>query len=96
MKTRMNVSAAALGLAAALVLGACSQEPEQVPADAAADKLDAAAAESDPQAAAVMRERAEAMRGMESVAPMDEPGSYTQDTMSKAGAAAAQDPTPAT
>jgi predicted small lipoprotein YifL len=72
-----------------LALGACGQkQPEQASPSQEADQLDKAAAQSDPKAAEVMNERADELRGMGSAAPAGEPGSYTQDTMREAGAAA--------
>lgn len=83
----------------ALGLSACGSEqqpaPEPTSADQVADKLDQAAAQSDPQAAEVINQRADELRGSASVAPAGEPGSYTQKTMQEAGAAAAETGTPA-
>lgn len=78
-------SAGALGLV--LALSACGSEPKQASPDQVADKLDQAAAQSDPQAAEVMTERADQIRGMESTAPLDDPNSAAQQTMREAGAA---------
>jgi hypothetical protein len=84
---------------AALALGACSSEPapapEQTSADQVADTLDQAAQQSDPKAAEVIKQRADELRGSGAVAPPGQPGSYAQDTMQEAGAAAAQTGTPA-
>jgi hypothetical protein len=60
-----------------------------------ADQLDKAAAQSDPTAVAVIREGADALRNQENAAPAGEPGSYTQQTMRKAGEAAAPSDAPA-
>lgn len=76
----------------AFAMSACSKEPEQTEQaspDQMADKLDQAADQSDPAAAKVIEKRADELRGMESAAPAGQPGSYAQDTMSEAGAAAA-------
>jgi hypothetical protein len=82
-------------VAAALALSACGKEPQQASPSQEADQLDQAAAQSDPTAAAVIRERADELRGQESAAPAGEPGSYTQETMRKAGEAAAPSDAPA-
>ena len=86
------------GCAITIALAGCNSEPsadaEQVPADKVADQLDQAATQSDPRAAEVIHERADNLRGMESAAPVGEPGSYAQETMRQAGAAAAQSGTP--
>jgi len=73
-----------------LALSACGNEPEQATPSEEADKLDQAAAQSDPKAAAVISKRADELRGMGSAAPAGEPGSFTQETMREAGAAASQ------
>lgn len=88
-KTLLNLTAAPVALALVATLGACSKQPEQASADQVADQLDEAAAQSDPTAAAVIDKRADDLRGMESVAPPGAPGSYAQETMRDAGAAAA-------
>lgn len=73
-----------------LALSGCGKEPEQATPSQEAEKLDQAAAQSDPKAAQVISKRADELRGMESAAPAGEPGSFTQDTMREAGAAASQ------
>jgi hypothetical protein len=81
-----------LGLVAGLA--ACSdKQPQQASADQVADKLDQAAAQSDPTAAAVIDKRADNLRGMGSSAP--DPNAYAQETMRQAGAAASQSDAPA-
>jgi len=74
----------------ALALSGCNKAPEQTSASEAADQLDQAAQQSDPKAAAVMKDRADELRQNGSSEAAGEPGSFTQDTMSKAGAAATQ------
>lgn len=95
----MRKTLTAMTTLAALALGACSSEPapapEQTSADQVADKLEQAAAQSDPKAAEVINKRANELRGSSSVAPPGQPGSYAQDTMQEAGAAAAETGTPA-
>lgn len=73
-----------------LGLSACGKAPEQATPSQEADKLDQAAAQSDPKAAEVINKRADELRGMQSAAPAGEPGSFAQDTMQEAGAAASQ------
>jgi predicted small lipoprotein YifL len=88
MRKRLGLMMPAMA-AITLALGACGQkEPEQATPSQEADQLDNAAAQSDPKAAEVMNKRADELRGMQSAAPAGEPGSYTQDTMREAGAAA--------
>jgi PBP1b-binding outer membrane lipoprotein LpoB len=94
-KTRVFKTATPAIVGLALALGGCSKEPQQASPDQVADQLNSAAAQSDPKAAAVINKRADELRGQESAAPPGEPGSYTQETMRQAGAAAAQSDAPA-
>jgi predicted NBD/HSP70 family sugar kinase len=88
-KTLGFVSAAAV-----IALGACSdKQPEQASASQVADKLDQAAAQSDPTAAAVIDKRADNLRNMGTSAP--DANAYAQETMRQAGAAASQSDAPA-
>jgi hypothetical protein len=95
----MRKTLTAVTTLAALALAACGSEQqpaaEPTSADQVADKLDQAAAQSDPKAAEVIQQRADELRGSASVAPPGEPGSYAQKTMQEAGAAAAETGTPA-
>jgi hypothetical protein len=95
----MRKTLTAMTLSGSLALGACSSEPapapEQTSADQVADKLEQAADQSDPKAAEVMNKRADELRGSGAVAPPGQPGSYAQDTMQEAGAAAAETGAPA-
>lgn len=90
----MQKTITATALLAALALGACSSEPapasEATSADQVADKLEQAADQSDPKAAAVIDQRAEELRSSGTVDAPGQPGSYTQKTMQEAGAAAAE------
>jgi hypothetical protein len=94
-RTRVFTSAAPVLAGVALALSGCNKEPQQATASQAADQLDQAATQSDPKAAAVMNKRADELRESGSSEAAGEPGSFTQDTMSKAGAAAAQSEAPA-
>jgi len=89
----MRKTMTAITAVAALALSACSSEPAPAPqptsADQIADKLEQAADQSDPKAAAVIDQRAEELRGSGTVEAPGQPGSYTQKTMQEAGAAAA-------
>ena len=80
-------------VAATLTLSGCggqsSQEGEQVSGDQVADKLDQAADQSAPIAKDVLETAAAEARGQESMAPIDQPGSFAQDAMQKAGSAEA-------
>jgi hypothetical protein len=90
----MRKTSIAVTTLAALALGACGsgQQPaaQETTADQVADKLEQAADQSDPEAAAVINKRADELRGAGTVAPPGQPGSYAQDTMQEAGAAAAE------
>ena len=86
----MRTTLTTAGILAALALAGCQSQPEQASADQMADKLEQAADQSDPKAAAVIDQRAEELRGSASVAPAGEPGSYAQKTMQEAGAAQAE------
>ncbi|MET1756661.1 hypothetical protein ABVV53_14550 [Novosphingobium sp. RD2P27] len=79
-------------LSLTFALAACGGE--QTSADRVADKLDEAAEQSGPVAAEVIEERADQLRERETAAPVGQPGSYAQDTMRKAGAAAVQGEVP--
>lgn len=69
-----------------LALGGCSQPASQ------ADALDNAAAQSDPAAAAVMRNQADEIRNAGDEANPAAPGSAAQDALQDAGNAAARNP----
>jgi hypothetical protein len=87
---RVKLFGLASACAIIVALGGCNSEPQQEPAEKVADQLDQAASQSDPKAAEVISERADQLRGMESAAAPGEPGSYAQETMRQAGAAAAE------
>ncbi len=90
----MRKTITATGVLASLALSACSSEPTPAPqptsADQVADKLEQAADQSDPKAAAVIDQRADELRGSGTVEAPGQPGSYTQKTMQEAGAAAVE------
>lgn len=74
-----------LASAVALSLAACGGT--QTTADNAADRLDNAADQSTPEAAAVLENQADAIRDQNSAASAGAPGSEVQQAMDKAGAA---------
>jgi hypothetical protein len=71
-----------------LILAACSGGASDQ-ADAQADKLDNAAAQSTPEAAEVLEAQADAIRANGSEGALGQPGSTVQDAMAKAGEAQA-------
>jgi hypothetical protein len=77
----------ALAGAAALSLAACQSESQPKSGEETANQLEQAAEQSDPAAAKVMNERADAIRGMESAGTLDNPEAPAQDVMREAGAA---------
>lgn len=83
--------AARLALTAIIAtsLAACgsNSNPQEASASQAADQLDSAAAQSDPEAAAVMTTRADELRGSGTSAALDDPAGPVQDTMREAGTA---------
>ncbi|MEW9855361.1 hypothetical protein [Novosphingobium sp. M1R2S20] len=81
----------AVGFGLALAVTACG---EQDSADKVADQLDEAAEQSGPRAAEVIEDRADELRERETAAPPGQPGSYAQETMRRAGAAAVASETP--
>lgn len=87
-----------IALAGVLGLSACGQpqsdEPTQVSGEEVADKLDKAADQSGPVAREALTEAAQEAREQPSMAPVDQPGSFAQDAMQKAGNAEASTVTP--
>ena len=75
-------------LAAALSLSACSGGVSSE-ADAQADRLENAAEQSTPEAAAVLENQADAIRANGAAGAIGEPGSSAQQAMEQAGAAQA-------
>lgn len=79
--------AARLALTAIIAtsLAACgsNSNPQETTASQAADQLDSAAAQSDPEAAAVMTKRADELRGSGTSAALDDPAGPVQDAMRK-------------
>lgn len=80
-----------LAIAASLTLSACGQSDQKDATTGAevADKLDRAADQSGPAAKQVLEGAAAEARKHSSMAPVDEPGSFAQDAMQKAGEAEA-------
>lgn len=70
-------------LSLALALAACSAQSDQ--AEAQADKLENAAEQSTPEAAAVLQNRADAIREQGASGAPGDPGSSVQDAMQNAG-----------
>lgn len=77
-----------LALAPLLIVAACSGGTSDQ-ADAQADKLDNAAAQSTPEAAEVLEQQADAIRANGAEGAPGQPGSSVQDAMAKAGEAQA-------
>ena len=76
------MKAAASTLAALLALTACGSS---TPAENSAEALENAAAQSDPTAAAVLENAADAVRDQEEQPPAGAPGSPAQEAMQNAG-----------
>lgn len=76
---------AALSLIALLTLSACGGASDQ--ADAQADKLDNAAEQSTPEAAAVLENQADMIRENGAAGAAGQPGSSVQQAVEKAGEA---------
>jgi hypothetical protein len=82
-----------IALAPLALLAACSGGASDQ-AEAQADKLDNAAEQSTPEAAAVLENQADAIRANGATGAVGDPGSTVQNAMAKAGRAQA-DTTPA-
>ena len=80
----MKHPAAAAAALLAFTLAACGA---QSPAENSAEALENAAAQSTPEAAAILENAADEVREGESTAPPGAPGSPVQKAMEKAGAA---------
>lgn len=78
----------ALTLAPLMILAACSGGASDQ-AEAQADNLDNAAAQSTPEAAEVLEQQADAIRANGAEGATGQPGSTVQDAMAKAGEAQA-------
>lgn len=76
-------------LAALLLLGACGGG-QASPAESAADNLEEAADQSDPAAAEVLDNAAEAVRDTEGTGMTADPEAMAQNALSEAGTAQAQ------
>ena len=82
----MKITALILASVAVLGLSACGQQSQ---AENTAAALENAAAQSTPEAAAVLENQAEAIREQNISAPISEPGSPGQQAMQEAGNAQA-------
>lgn len=82
---------AAIALFCVVGLSACgaADEPDAVSGEAVADRLEKAADQSSPAAREVLKDAAAEARKQPSLDPVDEPGSFAQEAMEKAGNAEA-------
>lgn len=74
------------------LLTACgneSSDQQMVPGQEVADRLDDAADQSAPRAEQVLHDAADQARQVDTMEPVDQPGSYAQRAMEKAGEAEA-------